>query len=122
MQDFEIPRYKKAVADFNLAFQSAYLEWKQLLADGKAERIGDVDSVFYIDVWRSDVLDGEHTKYIPLFMDAGRQAALATRRQNEAKLDDAWADPDKPRYEVKDKDGNWLSQTLRWVVQLNPQG
>ena len=71
-----------------------------------------VDSVFYIDVPRNDVLDGEHGPHEHRFQMAGRMAALAERRNGEAKLDTYLADPEG-RHATETND-------LRWTVILNP--
>ncbi|WP_437713157.1 hypothetical protein WMF45_45830 [Sorangium sp. So ce448] len=113
MQDFEEPRYKNAKTAFEAAFSKGYASGLRDLDEGRAERLPDVSSVFYVDVPEHDVLDDEWEQYVPRFEQAGRHAALATRRTGTAKLDHEWSHPDTQHW-------NRPPNMLRWIVQLNP--
>ena len=92
MQDFEVPRYESACKAFSEAFEQGYAIGKRELGAG-AEAVDD-GLPFYIDVPKNDVLDDVWSKHIALFVEAGRRAARASRRQHEAKLDPHDAHPD----------------------------
>lgn len=105
LQAFEVPRYEAAVAAFQQAFTTEYEEAKRKLAAGELVRLsGGVDSVFTVEVPRNAVLDDQWQGYSFRFTEAGRLAALASRRTGEARLEG-------PTWE-------WSTPTLTWAVVL----
>lgn len=96
MQDFEKPRYEAALKAFREAFERGYAEGARLLLEDDDLTRSDVRLPFPIDVPRIAVLDGDWGGWLPLFEDAGKQAALSARREREAKLDESESHPDGP--------------------------
>ncbi len=111
MQSFEKPRYEKAANDFQNAFEAGYTRGLKALEDG-TERNPNVESVFFVDVPRNPVLDGNGAAHADEFEVAGYMAAIARRRTGTSVLDATESDPDGSHANTHN--------ALRWVVLLNP--
>lgn len=111
MQDFEVPRWEAAKRAFAKAFEAGYELGKAELSSGEESQTDESEPVFYVDVARTWILDGEAFTCALLFENAGRRAALARRRgDNEAELDVMYGPDDREAA----KTGN-----CRWVVMLH---
>ncbi len=90
MQDFEVPRYKAAIAAFKEAFARGYAGGKSDLASGAAsrpERDATAGFPIILHIPRNTILDDVWHPCCVLFEEAGRVAALSPRRAGEAELD-----------------------------------
>lgn len=111
MQDFEFPRWEAARAAFAEAFKRGYTHAKAELASGQEQQTGDAASVFYVDVPRDSIVDGEWMHFAGLFQEAGRAAALAKRRPLGCdSMIDVMHHPDHREA--------LMSGRCRWVVML----
>lgn len=109
MQDFEIPRYERALVELEKAFYAGLTQGKQQLADDTAQALPDIDGVFHIEVPRHDVLDDEWGGYTAVFKEHGRRAALATRRSVD--------EPKLFRPDPNDQH-TFMMNEYRWTVNL----
>lgn len=110
MQDFEKPRYAKALALFEESFWEGFARGEKALAAGLTQKDPTIDSVLHVDIPRDDVLDDLYEGHALKFAEAGFQAARATRRVGRPKLDTALSDPDSREAAKTGK--------LRWCVLL----
>jgi hypothetical protein len=111
MQDFEKLRHTAALTAYRQAFLKSYEESKRALDERATGPDPSVPSIFYLEVPCDDVLDGLWQQYLPKFHDAGRLAAIASKRQREAVLDETSA---------QDNANTLARGTFQWRVVLNP--
>src|SRR5262245_13290034 len=110
MQTVDRERFDKACVLFQRIFAEGYEAGKVELAAGKAEKMPDIESVFFVDIGADRIKDGEGEFYGELFAVAGRNAALARRRSGEAMLEA----PHPERGEHL-----FMRNEYRWIVILN---
>ncbi len=85
MNDLEQARYNEALKGLSAAFFQAYEKARQDTPSQLNER--DIDETFPVPVPRRDIRDGMWGNYVPLFQEAGREAArLAARIGREITL------------------------------------
>lgn len=110
MQDFEVPRWEAAQQTFKEAFALGYSNAKAELASGQATQTGEAESVFYVDVGRDPIVDGDGSQFAPRFYTAGYEAAIARRRSEESCID---------VLQGPDHHDALLHGRCRWVVMLD---
>lgn len=113
MTPLEVERWEKARAALAAAFQRGYTNTKARLAAQPSLQVGDAPDRWTIDVPRNDVVDGLGPSHAPRFEEAGREAALAKRRDD--------FEADLQVIEHPDHHTALFEGRVRWMVWLERQ-